>query len=109
MSRTAGKVLKWTHDFLFSHSCITLQSVHYRFKIVLFITLCISTGGKGVEINIGNAMNAEIGFNAGGIGAGNNVNINNINKCKDEAVYLSQGHSLEVQSFVFVGAVFLTV
>ena len=42
----------------------------------LFTFLSKSAGGKGAEINIGNATNAGIGFNAGGFGAGNNVNIN---------------------------------
>lgn len=39
------------------------------------ICWCVSTGGKGVKIDIGNISNMDAGCNVGDIGAGNNCNV----------------------------------
>lgn len=43
---------------------------------VLFIIICISTGGERVKISIGNIGSMVVGDNAGGIGVGKNCNVN---------------------------------
>lgn len=40
------------------------------------MVLYISTGGGGVKIGIGNISNMDVGYIAGGIGVGNNCNVN---------------------------------
>lgn len=58
-----------------SHSCTTDQS-KISCASVLFMVLYISTGGGGVKIGIGNISNMDVGYIAGGIGVGNNCNVN---------------------------------
>lgn len=69
-----------------------------------FIFPCKTTGGKGVEISLGNTANSEIGFNAGGFGVGNNININvrMSFSCHNDTVWTCSSTCFEFVLFEFV-------